>query len=58
MKRRNFEIHKLICKECEQAMYVPRIVGRFRPKGHIKHMYCVNCRKVTEHREISNDLFR
>jgi len=33
------------CPVCGQKMYVPRSHGRRRPKDHVKHMYCVRCRK-------------
>ena len=33
---------------------VPRKEDRKRERNHIKHMYCVHCKKKTPHREIRN----
>lgn len=43
-KTRRFCIEKYTCMICGQAMTVPR--RKKRPRGHIKHMYCIKCRKV------------
>ena len=41
---RAFSIERYTCTVCGQAMTVPRT--RRRKRGHIKHMYCIRCKKV------------
>ncbi len=43
-KYRRFSIERYVCTRCGQPMTVPRT--RKRPRGHIKHMYCIRCRQV------------
>lgn len=44
------------CPECGQtAMTLPRRVGRERPKGHRKWIYCPWCQKKTNTYECRND---
>lgn len=54
MKKRRFEISTLECTECGLRMYVPRPKGAKRPKGHIKHMYCVRCDKRVAFTELGS----
>lgn len=42
----------LVCEECGDYFPIVRKTGRQREKGHIKHLYCVRCRKETAHFEI------
>jgi len=52
-----FEGHEFYCTECgKKGIPLPRQKGRAREKGHIKHMWCVNCRKRTAHIECRSDL--
>lgn len=44
---------EMICTICNQrGIPVPRKENRTRERNHIKHMYCVYCKKKTPHREI------
>ena len=46
---------EMICTICNQrGIPVPRKEDRKRERNHIKHMYCVHCKKKTPHREIRN----
>lgn len=45
-KQRQFVIERYKCTKCGQEMTVPRAMGKRRPLGHIKHMYCIRCKKV------------
>lgn len=52
MKRTDrFFIEKYVCTRCGQEMTVPR--QKRRKRGHIKHMYCIGCRKVQPFRKVS-----
>ena len=48
-------ISELTCKICGQVMYVPRPKEHKRKIGHIKHLFCPKCKKVTEHVENYGD---
>lgn len=41
------ETSRLLCEECGNEMLIPRKRGWRREKGHVKHMYCYKCGKVT-----------
>jgi uncharacterized protein CbrC (UPF0167 family) len=62
MKRKTikqFKIDTLICTCCEEKMYVPRMAGHYRKRGHIKDMYCPRCkakRKFIE--QLADDFVR
>ena len=45
-------ISQLYCCECGTKMFVPRNVGQQREELHLKHMFCVHCRKTTAHLEV------
>lgn len=42
---------KLRCPECGNVAIIHRRENRNRPNGHIKHMWCFICKKVTGHVE-------
>jgi len=42
----------LVCDECGFVQTIRRIIGRQRPDGHTKHLWCIRCRKRTSHTEI------
>ncbi|QYC50970.1 ribosome associated inhibitor A [Staphylococcus phage PG-2021_40] len=46
---------KLICEECNNEFIIPRPRAKKREEGHIKHMYCSKCMKVTAHIEKNKD---
>lgn len=47
-----YEVHKCVCTECGQEMYVPRKKKRQREVGHIKDLYCIKCGRITKFREM------
>lgn len=46
---------KLICEECGNVFIIPRPRAKKREEGHIKHMNCPKCQKVTAHIESNRD---
>lgn len=40
-------ISYLKCTECNEKIPIPRKRGQMRENGHIKHMYCPYCKKIT-----------
>jgi len=49
--RRNFTISEVYCKECGAMTTVPRGKSKQREKGHIKDLWCIQCRSITKHTE-------
>lgn len=41
----------LACKECGFVQTIRRFQGKNKESGHVKHIYCVMCKDVTEHEE-------
>ena len=41
-----------VCENCRTQVTVPKKKGRTHV-GHIKHMYCYNCKKITPHVQIA-----
>lgn len=48
---KNFKKSDFICLKCGTNFPLPR-VKRQREKGHIKDVYCIKCKKNTQHIEI------
>lgn len=46
MKRQEVVQTMLECEDCGFQMPIFRKQARQKKKGHIKHMYCPNCRKT------------
>lgn len=40
-----------VCAACGAEAPAIKRKGRTKP-GHIKHMYCIRCREITEHQQI------
>lgn len=51
MKRR-YTISNFMCTECEFIIPLPRRREKQREKGHIKDIYCPNCKTKRKFREI------
>lgn len=51
MKKQVYVISNLVCEECGSSFKLPRKRAKRREEGHIKHMHCVKCNKVTAHVE-------
>ncbi len=44
---------RFVCEECgQEGIPLIRPQAHLREKNHIKHLYCVHCKKRTPHREI------
>jgi len=41
----------LRCQACGSRYVVYRKKGRLRPRGHIKHLWCIVCKERTPHIE-------
>ena len=49
----SISISEMYCTECEKkGIDIPRKVGKEREAGHLKSLYCINCKKVTNHAEV------
>jgi hypothetical protein len=48
---RRVRIKLLICSKCHNVFPIARKKSHNRSTGHIKHLYCPVCEKVTEHVE-------
>ena len=49
----NISISEMYCTECgKKGIDIPRKVGKEREAGHLKSLYCINCKKVTNHAEV------
>lgn len=38
-----------------KGMMLPRKVGKERPTGHLKNLYCIYCKQVTRHYEAKSE---
>lgn len=45
----------LYCTECDFKMTIPRRESLQKETGHIKHMYCAECKKVRAFEEVEKD---
>lgn len=51
--RRNSYISDFYCVECgKKGFPLSRKVGQQREPGHLKKIYCLNCKKETNHAEL------
>lgn len=49
----NITISEMYCTECgNKGIDIPRKRGREKEAGHLKSLYCLNCKKKTNHVEI------
>lgn len=44
MKRQEMVLAYLRCSECGLLMIIPRRAARKKKVGHVKHMYCSQCK--------------
>ena len=52
-KRRDFTISEFYCTECgHRGIDIPRRICHQREAGHLKKLYCIYCKKQTNHCEI------
>jgi uncharacterized protein YlaI len=51
MSKWNREVHEFICKECGNKYPLARRSDKRKEEGHIKHLYCIKCKKMTAHEE-------
>ena len=52
MRRKRYVTSEFHCPECEFVMPLPRNCGRQREKGHIKNIWCPQCKKEMRFKEI------
>lgn len=45
----------LLCSECNGPFAIMRKKNKRKKAGHIKHLYCLRCRKVTARIDTNND---
>lgn len=42
---------KLKCEECGHVFPIARKMGKTKKEGHIKHLWCIQCKAETGHIE-------
>ncbi|GEM_PF-2764574 len=57
-KQRRVDKRLFKCTLCGLEQYAPCRIGHRSYAGHIKHMYCINCRERTEHRQIDGSYMK
>lgn len=59
MRKQSYTISRFVCQQCgNEGIPIPRKMRKQREKGHIKHLYCIYCKKRTPHKEIRNSDFK
>lgn len=43
---------KLRCAVCDELAFIWRRKCKLKEKGHVKHLWCANCRERTPHVEV------
>jgi len=41
----------LICTQCGNKQIIIRLLSKLHKAGHNKHIWCINCKKETLHKE-------
>lgn len=49
---RKLEMVTLECLDCGNVQAIWRKRSRLKELGHVKHLWCVDCRDRTKHREV------
>jgi len=53
MSKRNFNISKMYCTQCgNEGVSIWRKSNKKRECGHLKKLYCIHCKKETNHVEV------
>jgi hypothetical protein len=52
MKKKRTMSTDLLCLECGNIFTIARGVNNLKSNGHIKHLMCPRCEKLTEHFEV------
>lgn len=48
-----FTISDFYCTKCgSKGMSLPRKIGKYREAGHLKCLYCINCKQDWNHAEV------
>ena len=56
MNKKNFTISRMICTNCgKEGIPIPRKTSQTREQGHLKDLYCPNCKAYHNHQEIRSD---
>ena len=45
MNKNKYSISRFECPDCGSNMFVPRQKSRKRKNGHVKDLYCPNCKE-------------
>lgn len=54
-----YVISNFICPCCGGSFPLPRMKGQTRNKGHVKDLWCPNCKKIVKTTEIRDrDVYR
>lgn len=56
-KHRYMNMSQFICKECGMELRLPRQHCGQRKSGHLKDLYCPQCKRDTKFREIKYNEF-
>ena len=43
---------RLRCAVCDHETFIWRRRSRLKEKGHVKHLWCTNCKETTPHVEV------
>lgn len=55
---KSMKISEFYCSECgNKGISIPRCKGNLRNSGHLKKMFCVHCKKETNHAEICGSYY-
>ena len=46
------QLTNLVCLDCGNIMMIQRKKSNLKKIGHIKDLYCINCKKNTKHFEV------
>lgn len=53
MARQSTKVSRMFCTSCgKEGIPVARTLGQTREPGHLKKMYCINCKEETNHVEV------
>lgn len=56
MNRKKFTVSKMICTNCgREGIPIPRKTSKARERGHLKELYCYNCKAMHNHREFRSE---
>lgn len=54
MNKNKYSISRFECPDCGSNMFVPRQKSRKRKNGHVKDLYCPNCKEEKKMIEVKD----